>query len=665
MNQKRSQTIVLRMAGVLMLLCTVSLAAGAATWSKVANLPPNGAEAGTMLLLTDGTIMIQDGGSAGWLRLTPDASGSYINGTWTSNPIHPMTTNRLYFASEVLQSGKVWVLGGEYYGPDFNSVWTSTGLEWDPITNTWAPIAAYPPQSCFPVTYDVTGDISIGSPVIANLPASVTPTFLPGWDVAGKGIPANTTVTSVDSASQVTISADATATESNVGLAFTGTPASCFGDDPSILLPGHRILTGSLVSNSTYIYNMDNNTFTFAANKVYNDSSDEEGWTKLSNGKIINYDIFQSISSGTGYAELYDPAANKWSSISPADGSASGTLPLLSSTEIGYELGPALRLLDGRAFIVGANGNTAHYNPSGNSWAPGPVITGTLNGISATFGSDDAPGAILPNGQVIFAADAGPSPVISTGSAVSGSAVISGINSTATIQIGWGVTQTSGSQVIPFGAAVKSVDSPTQVTITQNATGTASGIGLEIGGVYSPPTQLFDFNPNTNTISPVSPAIPDAGLQTTPSYATRMLMLPTGQLLFADGSSQLWVYTSDGTAPSSLQPVTTGVSYSAGVFTLTGLRLSGQSAGAAYGDDVEMDENYPIVRLENSTGGVYYCRTTNWSSTEVGPGSTPQTVNFTLNAAVTPGNYSLIVSAAGISSAPTPILITQTDVNGQ
>lgn len=664
MNQKRNRTIA-RMAAALMLLCAASLGAHAATWKKLANTPPNGAQSGTMLLLTDGTIMIQDGGSASWLRLTPDASGSYIDGTWTSNPINPMSTNRLYFASEVLQSGKVWVLGGEYYGPDLNSAWTSTGEEWDPIANTWSPIAAFPPQSCFSVAYNVTGNISSGSPAITNLPPAVTPTFLPGWAVSGNGIPAKTTVTSVDSASQVHISNDATATQSGAALTFTGTPASCFGDDPSILLPGDRILAGSLVSNSTYIYDIVNNSFTLAANKVYNDSSDEEGWTKLANGKIITYDVSQTVNSGISYAEIYDPVANKWSSISPADGSAGGTLPLLSSTEVGYELGPALRLLDGRAFLIGATGNTALYNPATNTWAAGPVITGRLNGIPATFGSDDAPGAILPNGDVIFAADAGPSPVISTGSTVSGSAVITGINSTATIQIGWGVTQTSGSRVIPGGAFVKGVDSPTQVTISRNAAGAASGIGLQFGGVYSPPTQLFDFDPRTNTISPVSPASPDTRLQTLSSFSTRMLMLPTGQLLFADGSSQLWVYTPDGTAPSAYQPVTTGVVYSPGVFTLTGLRLSGQSAGAAYGDDAEMDENYPVVRLVNSAGSVYYCRTTNWSSVGVGTSSTPQTVDFTLNGAVTAGNYSLIVSAAGISSAPTPITITQAEVNGQ
>jgi len=56
-----------------------------------------------------------------------------------------------------------------------------------------------------------------------------------------------------------------------------------------------------------------------------------------------------------------------------------------------------------------------------------------------------------------------------------------------------------------------------------------------------------------------------------------------------------------------------------------------------------MDENYPIVRLESqATGNVYYCRTTNWDSVRVG-GNQPETVDFTLNPAVTPGRYELTV----------------------
>ena len=55
-------------------------------------------------------------------------------------------------------------------------------------------------------------------------------------------------------------------------------------------------------------------------------------------------------------------------------------------------------------------------------------------------------------------------------------------------------------------------------------------------------------------------------------------------------------------------------------------------------------------------GNVYYCRTTNWDLVSVG-GNRPETVNFTLNHAVTPGRYELTVVGAGIASRPVPIRI--------
>jgi len=43
-----------------------------------------------LLLLSDGTVMAASGGPAGrgtgnaWYRLTPDANGSYLNGSWST-----------------------------------------------------------------------------------------------------------------------------------------------------------------------------------------------------------------------------------------------------------------------------------------------------------------------------------------------------------------------------------------------------------------------------------------------------------------------------------------------------------------------------------------------------------------------------------------------------
>jgi hypothetical protein len=382
----------------------------------------------------------------------------------------------------------------------------------------------------------------------------------------------------------------------------------------------------------------------------------------LTNGTVLTYDLFHSIATGGSYAEIYNPATGAWSGVSPTDGTAHGFIPQLSSAAVGHELGPLLRLQDGRMLVIGATEHTALFTPSTTTWAAGPDISGTLNGNPSPFGADDAPAAILPNGHVIFAADAGPSGFTSSGNITSGSNIITNIPSTAILQAGWGVSGTG----IPGGTQITSVDSASQIHISTSATATVVGDAIAWGGTFSRPTQLFDFNPGTNTIIPVSPAIPDGNLAFQGAYPSRMLLLPTGQILFSDGSAQLWAYTPDGTPNPALRPVINGVTYNGGgSFTLTGKQLNGQSAGASYGDDDQMNTNYPIIRMVNAGGHVFYARTTNWSMTGVGGGATPETVNFTLGLGVTPGNYSLVDVGAGISSFPVAISITAAEVAGQ
>ncbi|MBV9303151.1 MAG: hypothetical protein JOY62_19500 [Acidobacteriaceae bacterium] len=644
----------------------------AASWTKLKNPAPV-PYVGTMMLLTDGTVMIQANySSQNWLRLTPDSHGSYINGIWTANPIAPMAFPRYYFASQVLPDGRVWLVGGEYTGPFYDANWGSSGQIWDPVTNTWSSIEHYPNEKggCFPVPVTSNANIKKGSDVITGIYS--TDRIVKGWTVSGTGIPSNTTVTSVDSSTEVHISKAATATGSET-LQFFGTALSCLGDEPSILISPEKILVGNLLNNSTYIYDIPTNTWEFAADKVYKtESSDEEGWTKLPDGSVLTYDLFQSIAAGNGYAELYHPNKNQWVSISPADGTAHGTLPLLSSPALGYELGPVLRLQDGRVIVIGANQHTALYTPSTNTWQPGPDIIGKLSNPygsidHAFFGADDAPAALLPNGHVLLAADAGPNPITLSADTKKDCNIVT-VSSTAGLQVYWSVSQENGkASAIPSGTYITSIDSTTQIHISNPATATAKGLGLVFGGLFSLPTELFDFNPKTNTISPVSPPIPDeAVLSTDSSYVTRMLVLPTGQLLFSDITNQLWVYTADGDPNPALWPEVKKVSYDGkGVFTLTGTQLNGQSDASSYGDDVQSDENYPIARLVNSSGEVYYCRTTNWSSTAVDNPSKLETVNFTLNPAIKPGEYQLLVSGAGISSCPFTIKITDAEVNGE
>lgn len=118
--------------------------------------------------------------------------------------------------------------------------------------------------------------------------------------------------------------------------------------------------------------------------------------------------------------------------------------------------------------------------------------------------------------------------------------------------------------------------------------------------------------------------------------------------MFSDSGSQPWIYTPSGSAKAELRPAISDVAYEGrGLFKLTGTQLNGQSAGAAYGDDDQMDANFPLVRFTatDGSGKVFYARTTNWSSLAVGGGpGASETVNFTLNPAMTKaGEYGMEV----------------------
>jgi hypothetical protein len=118
-----------------------------ATWNPVPGVPT--IYAGTSLLLTDGTVMVQDAGAGDWWKLTPDATGSYRNGTWSQLASMPNGYQPLYFASAVLPDGRVIVEGGEYQA--YQPAWQTLGAIYDPVADTWTSVD--PPSG-----WDTIGD---------------------------------------------------------------------------------------------------------------------------------------------------------------------------------------------------------------------------------------------------------------------------------------------------------------------------------------------------------------------------------------------------------------------------------------------------------------------------------------------------------------------------
>ncbi len=118
---------------VLLLWANIALSQ---SWQPLKHQPSFAA--GVALLLTDGTVMVQDAGAQDWWKLTPDIHGSYVNGTWTQLASLPAGYSPLYFSSAVLPDGRVIVEGGEYNFLNF--AWTNLGAIYDPLTNQWTSV---------------------------------------------------------------------------------------------------------------------------------------------------------------------------------------------------------------------------------------------------------------------------------------------------------------------------------------------------------------------------------------------------------------------------------------------------------------------------------------------------------------------------------------------
>jgi hypothetical protein len=134
-----------------------------------------------------------------------------------------------------------------------------------------------------------------------------------------------------------------------------------------------------------------------------------------------------------------------------------------------------------------------------------------------------------------------------------------------------------------------------------------------------------------------------------------MLVLPTGQIFFTDGSADVEIYTSNGSpnrawapkihsAPTTVSP--------GGSYVVSGDHFNGFSQGAAYGDDAQSATNYPLVRITNlATGHVFYSRTHDHTSMSVAYGGIVST-HFDVSDNQELGTSSLVVVANGIPSAP-------------
>jgi FKBP-type peptidyl-prolyl cis-trans isomerase 2/regulation of enolase protein 1 (concanavalin A-like superfamily) len=489
---------------------------------------------GTMEILTDGTVMVHGGG------IENGGPGGVTN-TWyrltpsstgsylngTWSQLADMTYERVDYATEVLPSGEVMIQGGE-------------------VSNDYRYM---PPQGGNPGDDTPSGEIYN---------------------------PLTNTWTNI-------------ATFTPIGTSSYDN----FGDDPTELLPSGNVLGGYIFGPQTYLYNPNTNTWSQTGTKVASDRSDEEGWVLLPGGNVLSYDVFAPPVNGMWQAQYYNSSQGTWHATGGVPvplSQASFTYPD-GKVASDYELGPPLLIPDGRVFFLGANGNTAYYTPSTNSWTAGPVIPDSLV-------CDDAPAAELPDGNILFAAD---------------SALYEG---------------------------------PTHIFEFNPTTNTYTDLSSEL------PTSFLNYGLDpARGVGPGGETV----WYSFPSYAYNMVVLPTGQVMIANTfSDTIYVFTDQpGTppAPSAVPTISSIAPTGGGSYLLTGTGLNGISEGASYGDDAGMSSNFPIVQLTDPSGNVYYARTYNWTP-GVATASAQVTTDFALPAGLPANTYMVSVIANGVASAP-------------
>ena len=415
------------------------------------------------------------------------------------------------------------------------------------------------------------------------------------------------------------------------------------------------------------------------------------GSNVMQNGNVFvqggEYSGPQGDSNDNNTGEIYNSTTNSWSPIATFPQSHYGDDPsiLLPNGNIlaGYLAGP----------------QTYIYNISTNTWTK----TGTKNNNDQ---SDEENWVKLPDNSVlsydVFYNTGKPTGLAqryipSTGKWVNTGTVPLPLSNTAQFELGPNALLPNGEVFQVGGNNNTALFNPS--TDTNNGGGTwsagpvipggfvsddAPGILLPNGQFiftadrpdYNAPTHVFDYNYTTNTITDITPSVSKndpsslvSQLAAQPSFTDRMLMLPNGQALFTVGdTSQLYVYTGTGPVVSSSTPSIAGIfSNSGNSYTLLGSALNGASQGATYGDDAEMDTNYPIISVATNIGTTYYARTTNWNATGVGAVNGSSVVSFSLPAAISaPPSVTASEQTASVGQPLNNVAVaTFSDPNGE
>jgi hypothetical protein len=175
-----------------------------------------------------------------------------------------------------------------------------------------------------------------------------------------------------------------------------GTPQQWaqIGDAPCCLLPDGALLLGSINDGNVARLNPATLTWTGEFPRPFV-SSDEDSWVLMPNNTVAAPSCQLPVPPTTW---VYHIDSTQWEQTND--------LPVGIVDPEDNEIGPGLLRYDGTAFFIGANQHTGIFDPNATPpWSNGPDLPDqVVNGVPTPIGIHDGPGALLVNGNVLFAA---------------------------------------------------------------------------------------------------------------------------------------------------------------------------------------------------------------------------------------------------------------------
>lgn len=349
---------------------------------------------------------------------------------------------------------------------------------------------------------------------------------------------------------------------------------------------------------------------------IYPDPMPGAGFSDCESKLLPNGNVLVPPVSEFGGVLIYNTASNSWQTAASAQNQDEACWVKLANDNI--------------LTIDSFSQNAEHYIPSLNKWVTDNSVSVPLYDSNGELGA----GFLLPNGKVFYIGATTNTAIYTPGS-------------TATSAGSW----VAGPAMVFGSLNLGAVDAPAAMMPDGN-------ILCDIGpvGGFNGPCYFYEYNYVENNFTQVTAPGGGTSFNSAP-FVNSMLDLPDGSVLLVGGQNtqSLYIYTPNGAPLAAGQPAINSIAENTdGSYQMTGTNLNGISQGAAFGDDEQMDSNYPLIRMTNNvTGNVYYARTFNWNSTSVQTGNRIITTQFVLPQGLPGGTYSMVAVANGNASVST------------